>query len=77
MVFFLLAQFKVKDAYPYIVKYITVLEHDYFDQTSAFISSDLKKILASCFDGNFQLLESTILNQDIDEDVRIAFLMSL
>ncbi|MCF7920615.1 MAG: DUF1186 domain-containing protein [Candidatus Cloacimonetes bacterium] len=77
MIFLLLAQFEEKRAFPYIVEYFTKFKNGCLDISNSFLSSELKKVISSCFDGNLQLLESVVLDRNVHEKVRIAFLMSL
>lgn len=69
---FLLAEFREKRAFPIIIKLITNDQKAVDDLLGDLITGDLKKILASTFDGNIDYLYDIITNLKLNEYVRGA-----
>ena len=76
---YLLAQFREKQAYPLIVKYVSQLSNDEngLNATGDLVTEDLSNILASVCDGDLSLIKQLIENPEINEYVRSAALRSL
>jgi hypothetical protein len=73
---YLLAQFREKQAYPLLVKFLSLPEELLFDVTGDVITEDMGRILASVSCGDVQLLPSLIENSDINEYIRSVTLSS-
>ncbi|MCF7920613.1 MAG: DUF1186 domain-containing protein [Candidatus Cloacimonetes bacterium] len=71
---YLLAQFRVPDAFPLIVEFFTYFEEDDYSFMGDFITEDLHRILASVFNGDIETLEMVSTYSACDEFTRIAFL---
>lgn len=69
---FLLAEFKEKRAFPIIIKLITNNQKDVDDLLGDLITEDLKKILASTFNGNVKCLYDVITKLELNEYIRSA-----
>ena len=69
---FLLAEFREKRAFPIIIKLITNNQKAVDNLLGDLITGDLKKILASTFDGNIDYLYDIITNLKLNEYVRGA-----
>jgi len=74
---FLLAEFREKRAFSIIIKLITSNQNAVDDLLGDLITGDLKKILASTFDGNVDCLYNIITNLELNEYVRGAAFHSL
>lgn len=76
--FYLLAEFKEKKAFPIIVKIITYKNQDEVDYLLGdLITGDLRKILASTYNGDIDSLYSIITNIELNEYIRSAAFKSL
>jgi hypothetical protein len=75
--FFLLAQFKEPLAYPLIVEFFSNPGDISLDVTGDFVTEDLDRILASVSQGNIDLIQQLIENEEVNEYVRSAALKSL
>ncbi|NOQ76604.1 MAG: DUF1186 domain-containing protein [Methylococcaceae bacterium] len=76
---YLLAQFKEKQAYPIIVKYVSQLNNDFsaLDGTGDMVTEDLGSLLASVCNGDLSLIKQLIENPERNDFVRSAALESL
>ena len=76
---FILAQFREKKAYPFIVQYFRQLGSDVtaLDPTGDIVTESLNSILASVCNGDLELIKELIENQSVNIFVRIAALRSL
>ena len=74
---YLLAQFRVKSAYPLICNLLNKPNEILDDLLDGVIVEGIPSILASVYDGNIDLLKNIIENKQIDEYVRSATLHSL
>ncbi|MCF7920866.1 MAG: DUF1186 domain-containing protein [Candidatus Cloacimonetes bacterium] len=77
MAFYLLSQFRVKEAFPLITEFFTYLENDPYDFTGNLITETLDRILASVYNGELSTLHYVVLERDCDEFVRVAFLNAI
>ena len=66
----LLAQFREKRAYPYIVKMVSAPGETSFDWVGDMVTEGLKLIFASVYDGNPAPLPALIENEEANEFVR-------
>jgi len=73
---YLLAQFKEKQAYPIIVKYVSQLTNG-LDGTGDMVTEDLGSLLASVCNGDLSLIKQLIENPERNGYVRSAALESL
>ena len=73
---YLLAEFKDKDAFPIIVDLFSIENIDYYDVVGMGITDKMYKFIASCFNGDYNLINSVIENKNIDEYVRGYFIES-
>ena len=69
---YLLAQFREKRAYPYIVKMFSAPGETSYDLVGDTVTEGLKHILASVYDGNPAPLHGLIENDEANEFVRDA-----
>jgi len=69
---YLLAQFREKRAYPYIVKMFSAPGETSYDLVGDTVTEGLKHIFASVYDGNPAPLHGLIENDEADEYVRDA-----
>lgn len=74
---FLLAEFREKKAFPIIIQLITNEQNAVEDLLGDLITEDLKRILASTFDGNVDSLYKVITNLELNEYVRGATFQAL
>jgi Protein of unknown function (DUF1186)/SEC-C motif len=76
---FILAQFREKKAYPFIVQYFRQLGSDVtaLDPTGDIVTENLNSILASVCNGDLELIKQLIENQRVNIFVRNAALRSL
>lgn len=76
---YLLAQFREKQAYPLIIKYVSQLsnDNDGLNATGDLVTEDLCNILASVCNGDLSLIKQLIENPEINDYVRSAALRSL
>lgn len=76
---FILAQFREKKAYPFIVKYFRQLGSDVtaLDPTGDIVTENLSSILASICNGDLELIKQLIEDQRVNIFVRNAALRSL
>lgn len=65
--FFLLAQFREKQAYPIITQFFSLHDDEIEEMCGDFVTEDLSRVLASVFDGDLtpimQLIEDTQVNE--------------
>lgn len=74
---YLLAEFREKKAFPIIIKLISQDKNEVDKLLGDLITEDLKRILASTFDGNIECLYNIIANLELNEFVRSAAFCSL
>lgn len=71
---YLLAEFEDKRLFKQLVRMYSHKDYDTFNSIGIEIFDKLKHILASVFDGDFELLNSVIENKELDEFDRSSFL---
>jgi len=74
---YLLAQFREKRAYPYIVKMFSAPGETSYDLVGDTVSEGLMHIFASVYDGNPALLHGLIENEEASEYVRDAAIKAI
>ena len=75
---YLLAEFKEKRAFPIIIKIITNKKQEEVDYLLGdLITEDLRKILASTFDGNIDIIYNIVTNLELNEYIRGAAFRAL
>jgi hypothetical protein len=71
---FLLAQFREKRAYPFVIKMVAAPGEAPFDLLGDTVTGGLCRILASVYDGNLSLLHGLVHSEAVNEFVRSAAL---
>lgn len=68
----LLGKFRCKEAFPVIIKLISLEPEWVDDYFSYFMTQGLSNVLASTYNGDLDLLLNTIMDEEVDEWARVA-----
>ncbi|MGL5035080.1 MAG: DUF1186 domain-containing protein [Microcystaceae cyanobacterium] len=75
--FFLMAQFREKQAYPLMIDFVIEAEEKAYDLFGESLTEELPRLFASVYDGDFEPLERLIFAPQGDEYARTAGLTTL